>query len=86
MAGVGNVHCSGLVRGDVGVSGRVWGYLWVHKRCRRVLGGLRRVSDSISPLISFNFVKSQIISLTFSSILRGPRSFKYQNVPKLRLF
>ena len=49
-------------------------------------GGLRGVSGSLSPSISFNFRKSQIRPLTFCSSPGGPKCLIYQNVPKLRMF
>ena len=50
------------------------------------IGLLVASSGSMFPSISVNFRKSQMRSLTFSSISGGPRCLKYQNVPKIRSF
>ena len=65
----------------------VWGYLRVSGGVYEKLegeGGLRGVSGSLSPSISFNFRKSQMELLTFSSRPVGTKCLKYQNVQKLR--
>ena len=71
------------------------GVFWVPEgvlKCPGCFGGVsgctgaEGVSGSLFTSISFNFRKSQMRSLTFSSRPGGPRCLKYQNVPKLRSF
>ena len=49
--------------------------------CWMVYGRLKGMCSSLFPSISFNFRKSQMKSVTFSSRPRGPKCRKYQNVP-----
>ena len=79
-AGFGNVEDMSEVLWEcLGISKGVLGKL-------EGVGGLRGVSGSHFPSISFNFRKSQMGSLTFSIKPGGPRCLKYQNVPKLPMF
>ena len=46
--------------------------------CWMVYGRLKGMCSSLFPSISFNFRKSQMKSVTFSSRPRGPKCCKYQ--------
>ena len=74
-------QCLGFVKGDMWVCGYIWGCLGGVGGCK---GDSGRCLVVFSPSISFNFEKSQMRSLTFSSRPGGSRYRKYQNVPKLR--
>ena len=68
------------------MSGVMWECLGISEGVCEAYGGLRGVFGSLFPSFAFNSRKSQIRFMTFSSRPGGPRCFKYQNVPELRLF